>query len=594
MSSNPEAEYSRRLEQRRAAVTASELLHRKIGNARLILLLSACVVAWLSFASEILNPWWLTVPSSVFLALAIWHGRVIRNIGRHRRSVRFYENGFARLEERWEGLGEPGDRFSDPSHPYARDLDLFGKGSLFELLSTARTRIGEETLASWLKNPANAATIQSRQEAVEELRNNLDLREELALLGEDVRAGLDSESFSVWGMRTPAQYSVKLRTVIFLAAVYAVVSLAVWGCTGQHIWFLSAVLIELLLVYMTRSKIRPAAKEAEKACLDLKILSLILSRLEQEAFTSLHLRKLRAANDRNGQPPSRIIARLNRLTELLESGRNPLFAPAAFLLMWEAQFVFLITAWHRKYGRAIDGWLAGIGEFESLSSLAGYAFEHPADPFPELTGETPYFEGRQLGHPLIPQSTCVRNDLKLDTHMRLLVVSGSNMSGKSTLLRTIGINTVLALSGAPVRAHYLRLSPLQPGASIRIIDSLKEGTSRFYAEITRLRQLVSLSRGPVPLLFLLDELLHGTNSYDRRIGAEAVAKALVKRDAIGLLTTHDLSLAHIADLLAPRCENVHFEDHIKNGKMVFDYRLHPGVVTNSNALELMRSVGLEV
>jgi DNA mismatch repair ATPase MutS len=202
--------------------------------------------------------------------------------------------------------------------------------------------------------------------------------------------------------------------------------------------------------------------------------------------------------------------------------------------------------------------------------------------------------GEVLGHPLIPESRNVRTDLRLSDEPRVLVVSGSNMSGKSTLLRTAGVNVVLALAGAPVRARRLRLSPLQVGASIHIQDSLQAGASRFYAEIKRLRQIVDLTHGSVPVLFLLDEILHGTNSHDRRIGAEGVVRGLLDRGAIGLVTTHDLALARVAEELAPLAANVHFEDRLEDGKMTFDYRLRPGVVQRSNALELMRSVGLEV
>jgi len=228
-----------------------------------------------------------------------------------------------------------------------------------------------------------------------------------------------------------------------------------------------------------------------------------------------------------------------------------------------------------------------------LSALAGYAYEHPGDPFPELSQDT-CFDGEALGHPLIPEARCVRNDLHLGGALCLLIVSGSNMSGKSTLLRTVGTNAVLALAGAPVRARRLRLSPLAVGASIRIQDSLQGGTSRFYAEITRLRQLMDQAQGPLRLLFLLDEILHGTNSHDRGIGAEAVVRGFVARGAIGLVTTHDLALARVADALAPRACNVHFEDHLDDGKMTFDYRMRPGVVAKSNAVALMRAIGLEV
>jgi hypothetical protein len=594
MNTDPAAEYSVRLKERQATATSYESLHRRIGNTRLMVFLTAAVLAWLAFKTGVLSPWWLAAPAVAFLILAVWHSRVLRGLSRARRAIRFYETGFARIEERWEGCGESGDRFNDPAHPYASDLDLFGKGLLFELLSGARTHAGEEELASWLKTPAPVEAIRSRQEAVDELRPMLDFREDLAVLGEDVRTGLDPALLLGWGNGNAMPRSIPIRIIVTLAALNALASIAAWGFAGHHTWFWGAVLIEVILTYILRRKIRPAAREAEPACRDLKLLSQVLARLEKETFASRHLRILRTALDRNGRSPSRLIARLNSLTELRESARNALFAPIAFVLMWDVQFVFLIEDWRRKYGGAIAGWLRATGEFEALSSLAGYAYEHPEDPFPELTEQSPCFEGQGLGHPLIHRDRCVRNDVSLTAGSRVLIVSGSNMSGKSTLLRTVGINAVLAQAGAPVRAHRLRLSPLVPGASIRIMDSLQEGTSRFYAEITRLQKLVSLADGTVPLLFLLDELLHGTNSHDRRIGAEAIVKALVGRNAIGLLTTHDLSLAHIADLLAPQAANVHFEDHIENGRMVFDYNLHPGVVRKSNALELMRSIGLEV
>ena len=258
------------------------------------------------------------------------------------------------------------------------------------------------------------------------------------------------------------------------------------------------------------------------------------------------------------------------------------------------QLALAIERWRTRFGAALPRWLAAVGEFEALAALAAYAYEHPADPFPSLEPGGARFDAEDLGHPLIPEARSVRNDVRLGDEARLLVVSGSNMSGKSTLLRTVGTNAVLALAGAPVRARRLRLSALAVGASIRTVDSLQDGSSRFYAEITRLRQLADLAKGTPPLLFLLDELLGGTNSHDRRIGAEAVLRNLVDLGAIGLATTHDLALAEIAATLAPRAANVHFQDHLENGRIAFDYRLHPGVVRKSNALELMRSVGLDV
>jgi len=240
-------------------------------------------------------------------------------------------------------------------------------------------------------------------------------------------------------------------------------------------------------------------------------------------------------------------------------------------------------------------WLSAVGEFEALCALAAHAYENPDDAYPEVAEDGPCFEGESLGHPLLPRARCVRNDVHLSGETRLLLISGSNMSGKSTLLRTVGINTVLALAGAPVCATRLRVSPLVVGATLRIQDSLQAGRSRFYAEITRLRQLLDLAKAaPPPLLFLLDEILHGTNSHDRRLGAEAVVRSLLDRGAIGLVTTHDLALTHLAEVLARMAVNMHFADQIEGDQITFDYLMRPGVVQHSNALALMRAVGLEV
>ena len=591
---DPRTEYMNRIEQRRMGAAGRDRLHHRIGNTRLAVFIAAAVTAWLAFISQMLSPWWLLTLAAGFLALVIWHGRVLLQLQRFKRSIVFFENGISRLDEQWDSIGEQGERFGDPSHPYAQDLDLFGKGSLFQLLCNARTHGGEDKLASWLKASAPLEEIRSRQSAVEELRSRLDLREDLAILGTDVGAGVNPDLLLKWAQGPETFHSVAVRILAVLIALGTVASLIFWGLGGRSLWFFAMILIELIFVFYFRRVIGPVVHSAEHACQDLRLLSLVLARLEKEQFKTDHLRKLRLALDSHCMAPSRSIARLNFLIVLLDSLRNQLFAPFAFILLWEIQISFFIENWRKIHGRAVAGWLEATAEMEAVSSLAAYAFEHPKDPFPELSEQSPCFDGEGIGHPLLPQAKCVRNDVRLTDGDRVLVVSGSNMSGKSTLLRTIGINTVLALAGAPVRAQKLKISPLALGASIRILDSLQGGSSRFYTEITRLKQLVTLAEGPVPLLFLLDELLHGTNSHDRRVGAEAVIKGLVRRGAVGLLTTHDLALVHIVEALAPHAANVHFEDHIENGRIAFDYRLHKGIVRKSNALELMRSIGLEV
>jgi DNA mismatch repair ATPase MutS len=265
-------------------------------------------------------------------------------------------------------------------------------------------------------------------------------------------------------------------------------------------------------------------------------------------------------------------------------------------LLYTVQVGFAAEAWRARFGQSLRRWVEMCGEIEALLSLAAYSYEHPADPFPELiAGENigTAFHAEGLGHPLIPAERCVRNSVKLDDETRVLLVSGSNMSGKSTLLRTVGINAVLAMAGAPVRAKSLRLTQLSIGTRIRSTDSLQESRSGFYTEILHIREVFQLAEsGKLPLLFLFDELLEGTNSKDRRIGGEGLLRALLERGALGIVTTHDLALTDIGPSLGRHLRNMHFQDYVENGKMRFDYTLREGVVAKSNALELMRLIGL--
>ena len=249
--------------------------------------------------------------------------------------------------------------------------------------------------------------------------------------------------------------------------------------------------------------------------------------------------------------------------------------------------------WRAHSGPAVPRWLDAVAEFEALSSFAGFAYEHPEHPYPEIADDGAVLDGSALAHPLLA-GNAVANDVKFADGLQLMLVSGSNMSGKSTMLRTVGVNVVLALAGSPVRAQRLVVSPLSIGACMRVQDSLQQGLSHFYAEITRLKCVVDLSGGERPLLFLLDEILHGTNSHDRRLGAAGLIRGMVGRGSIGFVTTHDLALTHIADDLGDAARNVHFADHLEGDRMIFDYRLQGGVVQKSNALDLMRAIGLEV
>jgi hypothetical protein len=616
----PREEYARRLEERRRRAAELGQRERLLGNGRLIVFLAGLGLAWLAFGAHLLSGWWLLLPIALYLVLLAQHERVTRRWFRARRAAAFYERGLARLADDWRGRGRDGARFLDESHPYAADLDVFGPGSLFELLCTAQTRTGEDTLAAWLAGPASVEEVRARQAAVAELRPLLDLREDLALLAPVTRrpgqtegstTGVDFHALADWGGEQPVLVPRWPRWLVLAVGLTTTLMLFGWVLSLFGVfdrsegigWFFihwgalpfaASLLVQLILGGWLYRRVGRVLGAVERRGRDLGLLANVLACLERASFTAPRLRELRAALDTQSVPPSQRIAQLGNLLDLLNSRRNQVFLPFAYLLMWGTQMAYAIETWRARAGPAIARWLAVVGQFEALCSLAAHAYENPADPFPEVVAGPSCYEGEELGHPLIPAARCVRNDLHLTGDLRLLVVSGSNMSGKSTYLRTVGINAVLALAGAPVRARRLRLTPLAIGATLRIQDSLQAGRSRFYAEVLRVRQIVDLSRGPLPLLFLLDEIFSGTNSHDRRLGAAAVVRGLVDAGAMGLVTTHDLALTHIVDQLGSRAANVHFADHFENGVMTFDYRLHPGVVQNSNALAIMRAVGLSV
>jgi hypothetical protein len=608
----PHEDYAQHLESRRAALAEAIRRHVTFGNLRVAFLVAVFAAAYLAFAHGLFSAWWLLAPVTAFF----WAGgrleRAVNERMRLERAVRFYERALARLDGHWAGAGgETGDRFLDEAHLYARDLDLFGQASLFELLSSARTRIGEETLAAWLKGPAEPAAVRARQEAVGELAPRTDLREDLAVLGEDARTGVRAESLAAWGERPPRLGSSAVPVwawPLTLAGALASIGAIVWFADFIGALTLGEDTLAIVRLFATltfaacaaiawrvRARTLEIVHDMSEAAHDLGLLARVVGRLERERFSAARLATLRRDLDVAGRPASHRIERLDALVALADSREHILVRLLGPLVLWDLHLTYAIERWRRTSGPALRGWLAAVGEMEALSSLAGYHYEHPDDVFPELLdADTASFDGGGLGHPLISEAESVRNDVRLSGELRVLVVSGSNMSGKSTLLRTVGVNAVLAQAGAPVRARSLRLTPLGIGASIRIQDSLHAGVSRFYAEITRLGSIMGRAGETPPVLFLIDELLHGTNSHDRRIGAEAIVHGLVDLGAIGLVTTHDLALAHVAEALGERGANVHFEDVLESGRIRFDYRVRPGVVQHSNALALMRSVGLKV
>jgi hypothetical protein len=591
---SPGNDYGARLAQRRADHAQWTRRDTWLAYTRLAVFGTFVLAVGLAWQTRI-SSWWLLAPVGVFPVLLQLHDRVIRRRQDAARAMAFYERGLARIEDRWAGTGEWGERFRDDRHLYANDLDLFGRGSLFELLSIARTGAGEETLAAWLKTPAAPDEIAERQQAVTELTPALDLREALGRAGADVREGVHPEVLLAWAEGAALLRPPWLRWIAMSFTVAVVIGIVWLVSTGDRRPLVAVIAAQTIFTWPQFRNLERALHGAEGVTRDLDVLAHLLERLEREPFSAPRLVRLREQLQSRGVAASHAIRSLHRLVAIHEWQHNLMFLMLSLPFMMGTHLAWAIESWRTRNGRHIREWLAAAGEFEALASFSAYRFEHPEDPFPSIvTGGPARLAGESLGHPLLPAARMVRNDVRLDETTRLLVVSGSNMSGKSTLLRTAGINAVLALAGAPVRARSLALSPLTIGATLRIQDSLQEGRSRFYAEITRIRELADAAAGPRPLLFLLDELFHGTNSHDRLVGASGVLRSLLDRGAIGLITTHDLALTAIADALAPHADNVHFEDWFEGGEMRFDYQMKAGKVTRSNALALMRAVGLEV
>jgi hypothetical protein len=585
-------EYSRRLKDRESTAAQLQRKHLWLGNVRIAVFLGILVQCWITGKTGFPSIYWLLAPVAAFIALVIAHRRVVAGLNSARRAVAVYGRGLARIEDRWAGSGETGDEFKDPLHLYAEDLDILGDGSLFQLLSTSRTNMGKQCLARWLLTHATLPEIRERQAAVAELKSLLDLREDLAVVGESERIAAKPEPLVAW-----AREESGLQDGRWWAAALAALNIAALVVGFKWLWtpFVVVVLINGIITSRARHRLEKIFAGIGDTHKDLDSLALLLRRIEAEKFQSPTLQQLQARLLTHGLPPSACIARLDTLADLDDSRHNWFVRVFDIPLLYSMQIAFALERWRRTYGSGIEAWLDVVGEIEALVSIAAYSYEHAEDPFPEFApaGSKPCFEGDALGHPLLPADKCVRNDVRLGGNSQVLLVSGSNMSGKSTYLRVVGINSVLAMMGAPVRAARLRLSRVAVGASMRVSDSLQKGISHFYAEIKRLRQVVDLS-SIQPTLFLLDEVLQGTNSHDRRVGTQGVLRTLIHNSAIGLVTTHDLALTSLEEVFPERVRNAHFQERFEDDSLSFDYCLRPGVVTTSNGVELMKSIGLDV
>ena len=415
-----EAVYRRLLVENRVRVERERRRHLWLGYGKLADFLLGVIAAGVLVHTR--GPFLLLlIPLAIFIVLIVVHDRVLRRLGRYERVTDFYARGLARLEDQWAGTGETGDRFFDPAHPYARDLDLFGKGSLFELLSTARTRAGEETLARWLLAAAGPDEVRARQAAVLDMKDRVQLRERLFTAGEHVRAGVHPEALAAWGEGRASFTTGQLRWlpwVLALLAVLWVASMMAWIASllaGDVTRNLDPAILMSLINYSVSKwlerRVSASADAVEKAAEDLRVLREVLEVMEGETFAADRLLGLRASMEAGHGAPSVAVKKLERIYDWLEDRRNKFVQIFDAFVFYTAQFTMAAERWRAQYGPAIRGWLEAVGEFEALAALAGYAYEHPADTMPELVEERPWFETEGLAHPLLPLEKAVGNDL---------------------------------------------------------------------------------------------------------------------------------------------------------------------------------------
>jgi hypothetical protein len=539
-------------------------------------------------------PWGFLPALAAAVAAGRWHAK---NRGKWLRLIRlskYHERALSRMEDRWHGSGFSGEEFRIANHVYDVDLKVLGAGSLFELLCTARTGIGRRQLANYLLQPCSVDEALARQDAVRELMPQTEMRERIALLGKFDFQESTWNVFADWIAVPPAPASGWLRAAILAISSVLGTAVLLGFVTGYPMLSLARQVAPLLVATLAvawfyRKPTHSLNAAASRVGVEIGLLR---EGIELVGRATLHSEKLVAIQRRlSDSRAASVLRRLERLTNGLAQCEKPQFKLFALGLAVPTQLCFAIEQWKLRHAGQLEAWLDAWGEFETLVTISGYAWEHAGDVFPEFTQGCASFDARDLGHPLIPNSVCVRNDVLLNSDTRFYIVSGSNMAGKSTLLRSIGLNAVLAKAGAPVSAASLRLSGLDVFASLSIVDSILEGKSKFLAEVERVKQMLESAR-QTPVLFLIDEILSGTNSRDRRVASEAIVRTLAASGAIGALSTHDLALTEIAELEGLAGSNVHMGVKAGGGPMDFDYLLKPGVTTETNALAIVAMMGI--
>ena len=506
------------------------------------------------------------------------------------------ENELKRLHFDLTGFDQ-GKNFQEPTHPYSGDLDVFGEHSLFQLINRSTTQQGKATLAQWLLHPTDKAEVEARQSAVQELTELTDWRQTFQAYGPQPAEQEENLATLLTWMQEPAALPRRALYAVLcyglaLLAVAAIVLYFTTGLSGYAVILVLAV--NGAVLWTTAKAASDTHAKTTQSVAVLHAYQQMLTSVEQQNFTSDRLQHLRARLSHNEIVASREISQLRYILDNFDARENLFYHIFNIVLMLDVFWLLRADRWKAQLQGDVSQWFEGVSEVEALSSIASFAFAHPTFTFPTITNQKFRLDAQGMGHCLIPSQQRVENDFTMEDRGTITIITGSNMSGKSTFLRTVGVNVVLALAGAPVCANAFEVSVMQVFTSMRTQDSLEENVSSFYAELRRLRQLLDMLQAPErPVLFMLDEILKGTNSQDRHHGAASLIKQLSKLEATGFVSTHDLELGKLEETL-PHVKNYSFTSTIEQDEIYFDYKLHEGVCKSFNASKLMAKMGIAV
>lgn len=533
-----------------------------------------------------------------FLFLMARHEIIKQAMAKTQYLIAINQASLERVEGHWTRFVDDGREYIDTGHRYLVDLDIFGQASVFQWLNTTNTYFGRLAFKETLTNPPHdIGEIRRRQKAVQELADDVAWRQEFQANGKFLLEKKHDPMKLINWMEKGDGLGVTQRLLYRALPIFTTVVLLLVLFAGLRYTFLiPPVLIQALILRAGAKEIHKVFDSTKRYKDALRAYEDLLTMVETTEFTSEYLTGLKLGLvDERGRFASARIRALGRMVELMDLRYNALFyLPLNVLFLWDYQCLMALERWKRESGRYLRRWLEYIGQMEALASLAVLNYDHPEWALPELVEESYLLQASKLGHPLLPDDTRICNDVQLKGAGNILVITGSNMSGKSTLLRTVGLNLVLGYMGARVSADSFRCSLMEVYSSMRLSDNLEQSISSFYAELLRVKMIIEAAKKRIPMLFLLDEIFRGTNSRDRHLGAKTVLRNLSREGAMGLVSTHDLELADLEKEPGLKIKNYHFAETYENGEIRFDYKLKTGVSTTSNAIYLMKMIGIEI